>query len=254
MNEIKAPESFEIRKPENFLNINPESKMNVSEAKDFWKSELNAIYSLTEYSEIPRYEADSSVEKYYDDVSEVIPQTELPESLTMEKKIEKQNLEIQAVESGEKSLDRGNTKETGNYGEMKTDQFLRSVGFERISMDTVTDIDESGHHGIDGIYYHADADQCLIVDAKYGSSQLNPETRDGKQMSANWINQRLDGDLGKEKADSIRLKMLLEPEKVISAVAHISADGTVKFDMLDEAANVVVRDMNITEKGVMVNG
>ncbi|MCD7715477.1 MAG: hypothetical protein LUI39_03355 [Lachnospiraceae bacterium] len=189
-----------------------------------------------------------------DDSGEVIPQTELPESLTMEEKIEKQDLEIQAVESGEKSLDRGNTKETGNYGEMKTDQFLRSIGYERVSMNMITDIDEGGHHGIDGIYYHAETDQYLIVDAKYGSSQLNPETRDGKQMSANWINQRLDGDLGKEKADSIRLKMLLEPEKVISAVAHVSADGTVKFDMLDEAANVVKKDINITEKGVMVNG
>ena len=93
----------------------------------------------------------------------------------------------------------------GNYGEMKTDQDLREKGYKRISNDMVTDIDENGHQGLDGVYYNEKGSpQYIIVDAKYGSAKLNPNTADGKQMCENWIDKRLDKDLGKEKADEIR--------------------------------------------------
>ena len=119
-------------------------------------------------------------------------------------KVEKQNQELDEVETGVKDFDRSNTHETGNYGEMKTDQDLRKKGYERISNDMVTDIDENGHQGLDGVYYNPSGEpQYLIVDAKYGSAQLNPNTKDGKQMSENWIDKRLDKDLGKEKADEV---------------------------------------------------
>lgn len=217
--------------------------------------ELSGFEKLESLMELP----DDSGEILFqmelpDDAGEVSFQTELPDPLTMEEKVEKQELEIQAVESGDKFFDRNNTKETGNYGEMKTDQSLRTIGFERISRDIITDIDEAGHHGIDGVYYNNDTEQYLIVDAKYGTAQLNPETKDGKQMSENWINQRLDGDLGKEKADEIRLEMLLNPEKVFSLVAHVKMDGSVIYDKLDGSASVIERNLDLTEKSVITNG
>ena len=167
------------------------------------------------------------------------------EGLSYDEKVEKQ---ISDVESGEKDFDRTNTHETGNYGEMKTDQDLREKGYERISRDMVTDIDESGHQGIDGVYYNPDGDpQYLIVDSKYGSAQLNPNTKDGKQMSKDWINNRLDKDLGKEKADEIRMEKLVNPDNVGSYVAHVDADGNVTYDRLDDDANVIEKDVKINE-------
>lgn len=163
-------------------------------------------------------------------------------------KVDKQNQELDDVETGVKDFDRSNTHETGNYGEMKTDQDLREKGYERISNDMVTDIDENGHQGLDGVYYNPDGDpQYLIVDSKYGSAQLNPNTKDGKQMSENWIDKRLDKDLGKEKADEIRMEKILNPDNVGSYVAHVKEDGTVTYDKLDADANIVEKDVKINE-------
>ena len=173
---------------------------------------------------------------------------EKDEGVSYEENVEKQNQEISDVESGAKDFDRTNTHETGNYGEMKTDQDLRTKGYERISTDMVTDIDQSGHQGIDGVYYKEDgAPEYLIVDSKYGSAQLNPNTKDGKQMSKEWINNRLDKDVGKEKADEIRMEKVLNPDNVGSYVAHVDADGNVTYDRLDDDANVIEKDVKINE-------
>lgn len=166
--------------------------------------------------------------------------------MTYDEKVKKQDQEISDVENGQKHFDRTNTNETGNYGEMKTDQDLRNKGYERISNEMVTDIDDSGHQGIDGVYYNPDGEpQFLIVDAKYGSAQLKPNTKDGKQMSSNWIDKRLDKDVGKEKADEIRLEKIINPDNVGTYVAHVSEDGNVKYDKLDDNANVVEKDVKI---------
>lgn len=173
---------------------------------------------------------------------------EKDEGVSYEENVEKQDQEISDVESGAKDFDRTNTHETGNYGEMKTDQDLRTKGYERISTDMVTDIDQSGHQGIDGVYYKKDGDpEYLIVDSKYGSAQLNPNTKDGKQMSNEWINNRLDKDVGKEKADEIRMEKVLNPDNVGSYVAHVDADGNVTYDRLDDDANVIEKDVKINE-------
>ena len=163
--------------------------------------------------------------------------------LTMDEKIDKQNQAIESVESGEKSLE--TTQEKGNYGEMKTDQDLRERGYERISTDMVTDLDDAGHQGIDGVYYNPDGKpQYVIVDAKYGTAQLS-ETADGKQMSENWIDKRLDEAVGKERADEIRFEKLLDSDNVGSYIAHVNEDGTVTYDRLDENANVIEKDVKL---------
>ena len=170
------------------------------------------------------------------------------ESVTYSEKVDRQNHELDAVESGEKFFDRNNSHEVGNYGEMKTDQDLRTKGYDRISNEMVTDIDENGHQGLDGVYYNAEGHpQYLIVDAKYGSAKLNPNTADGKQMCDNWIDNRLDKDLGKDKADEIRLEKLFNPDNVGAYVAHVNENVNVSYDKLDRNANVVEKGVNIYE-------
>lgn len=185
-------------------------------------------------------DSEASVE----DVKEIPTETE-----TNAENIEKQDKEIARVESGEKSLD--TTQEKGNYGEMKTDQDLRNRGFERISKTIVTDIDSPGHQGTDGIYKNQNPDgvpKYIIVDAKYGTAQLS-DTMDGKQMSSEWTDKRLDGDVGPEIADEIRMEKLLNPDNVGSYVAHVEGSGDVKYDKLDDEANVVEKDVEINAQG-----
>ena len=147
------------------------------------------------------------------------------ESVTYSEKVDRQNHELDAVESGEKFFDCNNSHEVGNYGEMKTDQDLRTKGYDRISNEMVTDIDENGHQGLDGVYYNAE----------------------GKQMCDNWIDNRLDKDLGKDKADEIRLEKLFNPDNVGAYVAHVNENGNVSYDKLDRNANVVEKGVNIYE-------
>ena len=154
---------------------------------------------------------------------------------------EKQKKEIEKVESGEKILD--GSEEKGNYGEMKVDQDLKGKGYNRISLDVTTGLDQPGHQGIDGVYYNENGKpQYLIVDAKYNTAQLD-NTMDGKQMCDKWINKRLDNAVGKEMADKIRTEQLLNPDNVESYVGRVSVDGKVSYEKLNGDANVV-------EKGV----
>ncbi len=53
----------------------------------------------------------------------------------------------------------------------------------------------TGYAGIDGLlvqYENGDISRLLVVESKYGSSQLNPNTLDGRQMSETWITSRLE--------------------------------------------------------------
>ena len=148
------------------------------------------------------------------------------ESLSYEEKVMIQDKDITSVENGDKILE--TSIEKGNYGEEKVDQDLRDKGWDRISLDMVLDSKQkthtdgdisTGRQGIDGVYYNKDGHPpYLIVEAKYGTGQLGM-TEDGKQMCDNWIDNRLDKAVGKEKADEIRIASLLD--QVGSYIAHI---------------------------------
>jgi hypothetical protein len=141
-------------------------------------------------------------------------------------------------EAEEKGLDNLDNKQKGNYGEMKTDLDMLDKGYVRISKEGITSLDDKGHQGIDGVYENPDGKpQYLIADSKYGSSQLS-ETKDGKQMSDEWIDKRLDEAVGKEKADEIRMEQIENPDNVDKSVAHIDSDG-----------NVVYTDVGNSEEG-----
>lgn len=242
-------DDFEIGEVKNFrIEQTPEWTTEDSERESV---ELPQIEKPTDVQDIKLDKSTVRMENISSDrgkTSDVALNSEKKQDLTYEEKVKKQEKEISDVESGEKDFDRNNTHETGNYGEMKTDQDLRSKGYERLSNDMVTDIDENGHQGIDGVYYNPDGNpQYIIVDSKYGSAQLNPDTKDGKQMSENWIDKRLDKDVGKEKADDIRMEKLLNPDNVGSYVAHVDKEGNVTYDKLDGDANVIEKDVKINE-------
>ncbi|MCR5837693.1 MAG: hypothetical protein K6G88_14435 [Lachnospiraceae bacterium] len=62
------------------------------------------------------------------------------------------------------------------------------MGYERVSLDRVTGLDDPIHQGIDGVYYNPEGTpQYIIAEAKYGSARLG-NTIDGPQMSDSWIN------------------------------------------------------------------
>lgn len=150
---------------------------------------------------------------------------------------------LDEVKNGERKLE--TAIEKGNYGEMRTDQDLKEKGYERISLDRVTDLNDSTHHGIDGVYYKKGGEpEYLIVDSKYGSAQLG-DTSDGRQMSEEWIDRRLDDAVGREKADEIRMEKLQNSDNVGSFVAHVDESGTVTYDRLDSNGNVTERNVQL---------
>jgi hypothetical protein len=138
-------------------------------------------------------------------------------------------------EAEEKGLDKLDNRQKGNYGEMKTDLDMLDKGYVRISKEGITSLDDKGHQGIDGVYENPNGiPKYRIIDSKYGSSQLS-ETKDGKQMSDEWIDKRLDEAVGKEKADEIRAEQIENPDNVSKEVAHIDSDGNVEYTNVDDS-------------------
>ena len=163
--------------------------------------------------------------------------------IEMKFEISQQTKILDEVKNGERRL--SNSLEKGNYGEMRTDQDLKEKGYERISVDRVTNLNDSTHQGIDGVYYKKGGEpEYLIVDSKFGSAELG-ETADGKQMSESWIDNRLDSAVGKEKADEIRMEKIMNSDNVGSFVAHVDESGNVTYDKLDSNGNVTERNVQL---------
>ncbi|MGX4598465.1 hypothetical protein [Faecalimicrobium sp. JNUCC 81] len=144
---------------------------------------------------------------------------------------------INGVEKGDIKLT--NNIQKGNYGEMKMDSYYKQRGYERISLDKVSGLDDVTHQGIDGVYYNPDGHPPYVIsEAKYGSSKLGM-TNDGKQMSSNWIDNRLDNAVGKELADKIRMESILNPDNVQSQLIHVTPEGSINKSVLDEFAKKI---------------
>ncbi len=116
--------------------------------------------------------------------------------------------------------------EKGNLGEMLMDQYYISKGYTPIHQPRVTDLEHKSGQGIDGVYEKTNPDgtkSYVISDAKVNHSRLNKNLADGTdQMSDAWIDKRLDGAVGKEKADEIRDAYEDNPGSVSKEVYHYS--------------------------------
>lgn len=134
---------------------------------------------------------------------------------------------IKGVENGEIPL--SNNIQKGNYGEMKMDAYFESQGYERISLDRVTDLNAPNHQGIDGVYYNPDGHPPYVIgEAKYGNSRLG-NTLDGPQMSDDWIygSNRLLKAVGKEMYDDILV------EGYGKQLIHIDKNGVLDVTAID---------------------
>ena len=103
------------------------------------------------------------------------------------------------------------------------------MGYERVSLDRVTGLDNPIHQGIDGVYYNPEGTpQYIIAEAKYGSARLG-NTIDGPQMSDSWINgsNRLRKAVGIDKMADINISGY---EKWL---VRIKTDGNVVKTVLE---------------------
>ncbi len=143
----------------------------------------------------------------------------------------------------------GNTKKKGNWGEILMDKYYASLGWIRISVDNVTGLDGTMHHGIDGVYFNPKKKPpYLIVEAKYDTSQLGwTEKGTVQQMTDEWIRRknRLEKAVGgKYFADDILKKGY---RKQLVRVLDTEGRFTVS-DLEDSEDNANSRKKYVDEK------
>jgi len=125
-----------------------------------------------------------------------------------------------------------NTIRKGNFGEMVTDTDLYGKGYE-VLHNRVQDIDQALNQGIDGIFRNPDTGEFLVVETKFGQSNLNPTTATGPQMSQSWINTRLDGEVGIELGEEIL------DNGYTSILAKVLQNGDVAYFELDNLGEII---------------
>ena len=129
-----------------------------------------------------------------------------------EKQIEEIQKAIKRIASGKELT----TAEKGNLCEMMMDQYYISKGYTPLHK-RVTSLDDKGHQGIDGVY-EKDG-KYVIVDAKYGTARLG-ETKHGRQMSEEWIIERLEISVDRETAEKIKDAYYDDPDNVSTEIFH----------------------------------
>ena len=99
----------------------------------------------------------------------------------------------------------------------------------------VTGLDDAGRQGIDGVYYNPNGHPPYIIsEAKYNTAKLGNTLSDGKQMSKQWIENRLRKSVGKKQAREIIKQKALG--NVQSHLFNIKKNGNIIVNQLDEMA------------------
>lgn len=239
--------NFEIK---NFKKIQPEENITVNEAKSFWNDFFNKkIYREweNEEQEIPYIESTDCASRIVRHLENSDESEEEEKELTDDEINERQIAAIkdalERIRNGEKL----SNEELGNLGEMMMDQYYISKGYKPLNKHRVTGLnDKKGGFktGIDGVYEKTNPDgtkSYVVADAKFNTSQLS-DTNDGKQMSDNWIDKRLDDAVGKEKADEIRDAAEDDPDSVKHEVYHIDPN-------IDENGNMHTDTQEVDSEG-----
>ena len=144
--------------------------------------------------------------------------------------IDRQKKTIRILEeSPEGTIAQLSNLQKGNYGEMKMDIFYNELGYDRISLDRVTELDAPAHRGIDGVYYKkGPPPEYIIGEAKYGTSSLTKNLADGtNQMDDNWIALRMENAVGAEMYEKYLTDIILYPSCRKDILFHINSDCTV---------------------------
>lgn len=140
---------------------------------------------------------------------------------------------IDDIESGKIKLDALSNKQKGNYGEMSLYKSAEDWGLVNVMKNSrCPQLDSPIHHGIDAVYFNPKTNEYIIFEAKFGTSSLNVLS-DGttKQMSVNWINDRLEQAVGKDIAKDIGKKGYK------SILFHVDENFTKTIYLLDDNAN-----------------
>jgi hypothetical protein len=133
----------------------------------------------------------------------------------------------------EPSIADQSTAKKGIFGEYHADRYMQENGFQKLNGEPTQIGDSPKGPGIDGVYKNSSPPpEYVIGEAKYGSSQLG-DTADGKQMSPEWVDQRLDKAVGLRTADQIR-EAELEPGGVERWVLRVDENGNVTKTVLKD--------------------
>ncbi|KAA0745431.1 cytoplasmic protein [Bacillus sp. AY3-1] len=146
-------------------------------------------------------------------------------------------------------------KQKGNYGEIKSsdnllnNQSLKEAGFDLkpVGKSAPTGINDKIVKGIDGLYENANQNsniKYVIDEAKFGSSQLG-KTKDGRQMSNDWLNgaktrksrilKAVDGDA---KLAS-KITKALQDQEVERVLSKVDSSGNVKTFRIDAKGDII---------------
>ena len=161
-----------------------------------------------------------------------------------------------AVESLKGNIATSTNQRKGNFGEMATDVDVETKGpidpdtnmpdpnttATRVGTGRVEDVDAPLQQGIDAIYKcDPPPPDYLIVESKYGKSQLSKKPKDGPQMSDKWIDGSAridryfgtneDGTMTQEHKDFMEAWALGDVQKEVS---RIDASGNVVRKILKD--------------------
>ncbi|MGQ7660782.1 T7SS effector LXG polymorphic toxin [Streptococcus suis] len=137
----------------------------------------------------------------------------------------------------------------GNYGEIRAyDDLLTPKRGEtsiydlrRVGRDIPESLDAKLERGIDGIYINKSGtgSKVIIDEAKFNKSRLNPHTADGKQMSYEWIKNRIKLKDFTDPEEYFTVLEAFESQNYDSVLSRVDVDGTVKHFRLDSGANII---------------
>ncbi|SUB52189.1 PAAR domain-containing protein [Pasteurella testudinis] len=142
-------------------------------------------------------------------------------------------------------------KQKGNFGEMAAARNMlkprinvgnppKNYNLTRIGKAAPKTLDDKIRKGIDGIYQNSTPPPKFVIDeAKFGTGKLNPKTKDGPQMSDNWLKgrKRLEKEVGLEKAEEIF--QAIESNQVEKILSQINPLGKVKTFKLDKNGKII---------------
>ena len=108
-------------------------------------------------------------------------------------------------------------------------------------------IDDPIHQGIDGLYrnnsYKEDGTgsnvQYVIDEAKFGTSNLSTDAKDGRQMSDSWLtgantgNSRILAAVNNDEALATDIEQALKDGRAVRVLSKVDADGNVQTYELD---------------------
>ncbi len=213
----------------------------VQKAKDLAKGAVNKVKSKfvklkdrlqKKYRDWKKKESSPKNENSPSGKNEKKPiESKKPSAGVLDELYETQKRIVADVESGKLKLTTSAQK--GNYGEMKADIAWIESGKKPLH-ERVTDLNAPTKKGIDHVYLDPGPPPInYIVESKFGSSRLSTLVDKTRQMSKEWIEDRLIGAVGKKKAIGI-IK-----EGYTSVLAKVKPDGTISYKLLDKKGLVV---------------